>query len=135
MQMMTQRIRTIGFALLGGGRGSDGMPFPSPSTKVSERMKRLGAGGWGQAGDEEGESDPELDELIASDEGHSEDRSARGFGYHRVASGVEEGTEVTPRCEGYFELSVKSVEAVWRDRDVEEESTGLDVRKGTGLRD
>lgn len=119
---MTQRIRTIGFSLLGGGRGNDGMPFVSPSAGIRRQMKQLGAGSFGR-GEGEVESDPELEELIASEERSYETQPVESEQMHR-AGGVEEaGTEVTPGCEGYYELCVKSVEAVSWDPEAEEETS------------
>lgn len=121
--MMNQRIRTIGFSLLGGGRGQDGMPIinPKPSNRVAEGMKRLGSGRCSKGGGEV-DVDPELADLMASDEGTYDKPVSSSLGQStRAGSGgmQEEGTQVTPGCEGYFELCVKSVEAVSWDPESE----------------
>lgn len=94
------------------------MPFVNRNNGVSEEMKRLGSGGWKGEGDVE--MDPELAELVASDESVY-DPAERQLSREGSGGMHEPGTRVTPGCEGYFELCVKSVEAVAWDPEAEEE--------------
>ena len=135
--MLRQRVRTVGFGLLGGGR--DGTP--PPSVNVTEELKRVGAGGWsrGRAGQGEVELDRELEELIASDQPQAvpgqqqpQQPTQTSGGYHRVGASqssssvstpAHEGEvdEVTGGTEGYYELCVRSVEAVKWDPEADED--------------
>jgi len=82
--MFTERIRTIGFGLLGCGRGEEGMPTPKPLRRVlSTHDQRYNLGRADGKQVEKGKKD------------------SRGV--------------VRPGDEGYFELCVKSVEAVCWD--------------------
>ncbi|TXT04233.1 hypothetical protein VHUM_04231 [Vanrija humicola] len=131
--MMRQRVRTVGFALLGGGR-ADSAPSPTAAAEV-EKNRRVGAGGWGTPG--AGEAvDPELEALMASDQPAQAQRRffprspAAASGYHRVGATAappaeEEGAddaalEHTGPQTGYYELALRSVEAVRYDPEVDE---------------
>jgi NADH dehydrogenase [ubiquinone] 1 alpha subcomplex assembly factor 1 len=98
------------------------MPFAntstSPGTRVSEGTKRVGSAGFGRSDGEVG-MDPELEELIAAEELRYEPAPVQEGGYHRVGGMQEGGVQVTPGCEGYFELCVKSVEAILWDPEAE----------------
>lgn len=150
--MLRTKIRTVGFALLGGGRTDDKSSAPPPLA-MSEELKRLGAGGWGKSGGEV-QLDKELEDLMASDEqaatpaggyGGSVSRpvpaaggggsavNAGGRGkYHRVGTATEtqpitdtdeaEPVGAAEEAEGYYELCVKSVEAVKWDPEVDDSS-------------
>ena len=157
MEMLYTRVRTIGFSLLGGGRGEEGMPIvntqPSPAA-IAEMRRRAGAG-WGAGGGSE-EPDPIVEQMLAEDGvvlGKSQSTSpaarARASSYHRVgedapSSGLgtveaepeqadetllrpreEVGVKVTPFSEGYYELSVRSVQAVNFGEDEGAESADL----------
>ena len=105
------------------------MPFANPSTKITSQMKRLGAGGLGRGG---GESnlDSELEDLIVSDEERYEDAQPLGASQYHPVGGIDEpGMVVTPGCEGYFELCVKSVEAVLWDPEAEEAEDDVDIER------
>jgi hypothetical protein len=78
--MFTERIRTIGFGLLGCGRGDEGMPL---SILPSHRN-------------------------ILRDKTYDKERG-------RLREEVRKGLEVFPGSEGYYELCVRSVEAVCWD--------------------
>lgn len=138
--MMRDKIRTLGFALLGGGRTEEGSAPPP----VAEDLKRLGAGGWGKGGGEV-TVDRELEDLIASDQPHGSTSNRRSDvsgsvsrptgAYHRVGSTAtsdavshsQETEAVAPaaqaEAEGYYELCIKSVEAVKWDPEADGEST------------
>jgi NADH dehydrogenase [ubiquinone] 1 alpha subcomplex assembly factor 1 len=133
--MLRSKIRTIGFALLGNNRTDDGSL--ASSTSESE-AKRVGAGGWGRGKDEEVEVDSELEELMRSDQPSSPqaerprtpNRPSSGK-YHTlnaqsVADDIDLGTPeetgsdtVQVDSEGYYELCIKSVEAVRWDPETE----------------
>jgi len=138
--MMRNKVRTIGFGLLGGGRGEEEIPSSPSESSLSETgemegeraaRERMVAGGWGRP--EASEMDVELEELIRSDNESVVDRpGARSIGggkYHqvgtppvRVSTSVEGGTGVVEGSEGYYELCIKSVEAVkWDPEDVDED--------------
>lgn len=101
----------------------------------------MGAGGWrGGEGAGEVEVDRELEELMRSDQpegsrpvqGMSNSGGGGGGGYHRVGSSTapEVNEPVIPRSievdggtagiEGYYELCIKSVEAVRYDPEVDD---------------
>lgn len=116
--MMRTKVRTVGFALLGGGRSHD-----SPSdaqVESAQRGVRAGAGGWGIPKPNE-EPDAELEELVESDLGASAKSISRG-GYHRVGQApVTRNAETADvaTAEGYYELCVRSVEAVVYDPELD----------------
>lgn len=138
--MMRTKIRTLGFALLGAGRTDEAAPQSAP---VAEQMKRLGAGGWGRS---QGgiEMDKELEDLIASDQPQQQKPAERlpsipaAGKYHRVGSDSAPGPDaalpatqaeeaqgvnaesVRPDSEGFYELCIKSVEAVKWDPEQDE---------------
>ncbi|WWC72482.1 uncharacterized protein I206_106444 [Kwoniella pini CBS 10737] len=140
-------IRTIGFALLGRDRGDDGPSKPSPLLSSEGSKGILGnfnLGGWGKStlSKEEIENDQELRSLIEKDSPNqvsepirrSSASSPSTGGYHRVGA-----TEASPSTntsgeststlnsvsqgqddrEGYFELDIKSVEAVKWDPEMD----------------
>ncbi|EIW69969.1 hypothetical protein TREMEDRAFT_61736 [Tremella mesenterica DSM 1558] len=120
--MLRERVRTIGFGLLGGDRGGVAPPPPPPAA-VAEKLKRLGAGGWG---DGPVEMDSELEELISADTTTPSSmlsQHGNGGGYHRATSPFNEKSEmdemVTSESEGYFELCVRSVDAIKYDPEEE----------------
>ncbi|KAK4686323.1 NADH dehydrogenase [ubiquinone] 1 alpha subcomplex assembly factor 1, partial [Tremellales sp. Uapishka_1] len=117
--MMRSQIRTVGFGLLGGGRVDEGLPATSTSSVSGPEAGRIAAGGWGAPSLEDVEGDRELEELIASD--------SPSTGYHRAGQAVSsregDDTSVTQGSEGYFELCVRSVQAVRWDPEVDEEPT------------
>lgn len=123
--MLRSKIRTLGFALLGNNRTDDGS---APPTTAEDEAKRIGAGGWGR---DKGDVhvDQELEELIRSDHpapGETPAPARPASKYHTLGStpparpaaqgediGTAAGTEaVGMESEGYFELCIKSVEAV-----------------------
>jgi NADH dehydrogenase [ubiquinone] 1 alpha subcomplex assembly factor 1 len=138
--MLRSKIRTIGFALIGNNRTDDGSV---PSGIAEEDAKRAGAGGWGR-GKGEVEVDSELEELMRSDQPSAPVREAprasparpspSASKYHTLnaqpehevdeldldspeaAGGVE---TVQVDSEGYYELCIKSVEAVRWDPETE----------------
>jgi NADH dehydrogenase [ubiquinone] 1 alpha subcomplex assembly factor 1 len=139
ISMLRSKIRTIGFALIGNNRTDDG----SLASNASENeAKRIGAGGWGR-GKGEVEVDRELEELMRSDQPSTPEtnRSQSQSTLSRPSSGkyhtlnaqnpVEEieldmdtpeeaGSEtVQVDSEGYYELCIKSVEAVRWDPENE----------------
>lgn len=132
--MMRQRVRTVGFALLGGGRTDTTSPSVAAAAEV-EANRRAAAGGWGVPGDNEA-LDPELEALMASDRPAGATRKffprSTAGGYHRVgatATPAEEAVEeeeeegelphLGPQT-GYYELALRSVEAVRYDPEVDE---------------
>ncbi|KAK6906752.1 hypothetical protein L486_04523 [Kwoniella mangroviensis CBS 10435] len=140
--MPKSSIRTIGFALLGRDRGDDGPSAPTQSQQGLLKSFRLG--GWGKSDASEVEDDKELKALLEEDQPPTSaqaqtqiPRRSTGSpttGYHRVGGGTTEKTpastarnggidEVTSgqeEREGYFELCVKSVEAVRWDPESDE---------------
>jgi NADH dehydrogenase [ubiquinone] 1 alpha subcomplex assembly factor 1 len=132
--MLRQKIRTIGFALIGNNRTDDGSV---PPAIAEEQAKRAGAGGWGR-GKGEVEVDSELEELMRSDQPSTpaveRSRPARPSGgkYHTLNAQVEvddfeldapadtpAGETVQADSEGYYELCIKSVEAVRWDPETD----------------
>ena len=144
MEMLYSRVRTIGFSLLGGGRGEEGMPIVNnqPSPAAIAEMRRRAQAGFGAGGGSEA-PDPIVEQMLAQDgivlnktRSISPAARARASGYHRVgedapSSGLgtvedepeqadatllrareEVGVKVTPFSEGYYELCVKSIQAV-----------------------
>ncbi|GMK54950.1 hypothetical protein CspeluHIS016_0200060 [Cutaneotrichosporon spelunceum] len=133
VEMMRQKVRTVGFALLGGGRQT----APSDAKiRAAQRGHRTAAGGWGAAAPHE-ELDAEMADLVVSDLGDARyvrpapaARAAAG-GYHRVgeaasfgevdaAEAAEAGVEDIGEA-GYYELCIQSVEAVRLDPESEVE--------------
>lgn len=141
---MRSKVRTIGFGLLGGGRGEEEIPSASIPNGNGEMegekaaRERMVAGGWGRP--EAEEMDVELEQLIRSDS--VIDRSAKGTEgvverplvgggkYHQVGTpsitvsglegpGTSAGAGVVEGSEGYYELCIKSVEAVRWDPEEE----------------
>lgn len=113
--MLAQRIRTIGFALLGAGRSEEVSPFPAKRPKNIDNLRRLATPGVGTG--EAFERDAELEDLMRA-EGHLGDEP-QGSHYHRIGSdphsaklNPQDSVEIRPDSEGYYELSVKSVQAV-----------------------
>ncbi|KAL1409566.1 hypothetical protein Q8F55_003551 [Vanrija albida] len=131
--MMRQRVRTLGFALLGGGRSDTAASVQA--AQEAEKGRRVAAGGWGVPGQNEA-ADPELEALMASDRPAAaaplRPVAAAVGGYHRVGSRAaarevtaedEDGGEVEELAgpqTGYYELSLRSVEAVRYDPEAEE---------------
>lgn len=140
--MLRSKIRTLGFALLGNNRTDDGA---APPTNAEDEAARIGAGGWGR-GQGNVEVDSELEELIRSDHpsAPSPERpsvsparpSSGASKYHTVGSSTNTNTAaydipppaedmgngvdtVGPDSEGYYELCIKSVEAVNWDPELE----------------
>jgi NADH dehydrogenase [ubiquinone] 1 alpha subcomplex assembly factor 1 len=135
--MLRSKIRTIGFALIGNNRTDDGSV---PPVMAEEQAKRAGAGGWGR-GKGEVEVDSELEELMRSDQpsspapAQSRPSPARtpGSKYHTLNAqpevdeldlNVDESQEgaletVQMDSEGYYELCIKSVEAVRWDPETD----------------
>ena len=136
--MLRSKIRTIGFALIGNNRTDDGSV---PSGIAEEDAKRAGAGGWGR-GKGEVEVDSELEELMRSDQPSTPVREAPRASparpstskYHTLNAQPEVevdeldldshegmgGVEtVQVDSEGYYELCIKSVEAVRWDPETE----------------
>lgn len=126
--MMRSKIRTVGFALLGGGRASD---TPSDAQiAAAQQGLRSAAGGWG-APDSKEAPDAEVAELIASDLGRTPGGGEPGKlgGYHRVSEGNVPGSaedssfadtnDALATGEGYYELCVRSVEAVKYDPELD----------------
>ncbi|BEJ16594.1 hypothetical protein CspHIS471_0511990 [Cutaneotrichosporon sp. HIS471] len=134
VEMMRQKVRTVGFALLGGGRQT----APSDAKiREAQRGHRVAAGGWGTASPSE-EIDQEMAELLASDLGdasHVRKRTTSGGragGYHRVGESAEAFLDEAERAEagiedvgeaGYYELCIQSVEAVRLDPEGEVEES------------
>jgi len=135
--MLRSKIRTIGFALIGNNRTDDGSVPPGVA---EEQAKRAGAGGWGR-GKGEVEVDSELEELMRSDQPSTPATPPRpssparppGSKYHTLNAQPEvdefdleeETTEdgaletVQMDSEGYYELCIKSVEAVRWDPETD----------------
>jgi NADH dehydrogenase [ubiquinone] 1 alpha subcomplex assembly factor 1 len=144
MEMLSSRVRTIGFSLLGGGRGEEGMPIVNnqPSPAAIAEMRRRAQAGFGAGGGSES-PDPIVEQMLAQDgivlnksQSISPAARARASGYHRVnedapSSGLgmieddpeqadatllrpreEVAVKVTPFSEGYYELCVRSIQAV-----------------------
>lgn len=138
--MMRTKIRTLGFALLGGGRTTEDESIPI-NEAVTERMRQLGAGGW-RGGKDSGEVevDEELEELMRSDmprearpaptRSLSQSSGGGASGYHRVggAAPVDSAQPISrpvadgpaAGVEGYYELCIKSVEAVKWDPEADD---------------
>lgn len=122
--MMRQKVRTFGFALLGGGRDDAIAPTPAQQAAI-ERGRIMAAGGFGRPGVDE-EPDAELEELLASDRpagmpAPSYAKPAVAGAYHRVGS-AGPAPVLTPHAldrEGYYELCVRSVEAVNYDPEMD----------------
>lgn len=130
--MLRTKVRTLGFALLGNNRTDDGSVAPPPAATAEDEAKRIGAGGWGRGQQGDVEMDAELEELIRSDQPATAETPAparpqsgsSGSGkYHTLGTSTpapshsyEEGDVladgVGPESEGYYELCIKSVEAV-----------------------
>lgn len=144
--MAKGRVRSVGFALLGGGRGEENIiPVSGTPTQaqVAELRRRAGAG-FGKGGGAEA-PDAFVEAMLAEDgiqikgstagsdrpdpvraagytranQGHQveddlveEDESARGETSRNTGLGGLSSVKVTPWSEGYYELCVKSVEAV-----------------------
>jgi NADH dehydrogenase [ubiquinone] 1 alpha subcomplex assembly factor 1 len=143
--MLRSKIRTLGFALLGNNRTDDG---GAPPTTAEDEAARIGAGGWGR-GQGNVEVDSELEELIRSDHPSGPERerpsasparpSSGSSKYHTVGSSTNttyetpvqaeetsNGTDtVGPDSEGYYELCIKSVEAVNWDPESEGPDSSL----------
>lgn len=138
--MLRAKIRTLGFALLGNNRTDDGAAPPTTATAEDEAA-RIGAGGWGRGQKGDVEVDSELEELIRSDHPSAPERpspppsrpSSGASKYHTVGS-TSNTTYETPAqpeemgngidsvgmdSEGYYELCIKSVEAVNWDPESE----------------
>lgn len=138
--MLRAKIRTLGFALLGNNRTDDGA---APPNAAEDEAARIGAGGWGR-GQGNVEVDSELEELIKSDHpsapserpSPSPARPSPGASkYHTVGSSTKSSTAydtpspaeetgngvdtIGPDSEGYYELCIKSVEAVNWDPELE----------------
>ena len=114
---MRHKIRTIGFALLGGGRDDAAAAQTPEAIAAAERGRRIAAGGFGAPGIDE-EPDAELEELLASDRPAGVKRTPGG--YHRI--GAAAAAPVVPPAEmevdeGYYELNVRSVQAVKYDSE------------------
>lgn len=129
--MMRQKIRTLGFALLGGGRDTEApqqTQTPEQAAALAKRYSQA-AGGWGAPGANE-EIDPELAEILA-DDGHGlapapgtisanasqVERPTSVGGYHRVGAAAAAPLPPPPAeapavKQGYYELCVRSVSAV-----------------------
>lgn len=136
--MLRSKIRTIGFALIGNNRTDDGA---IPPGVAEEQAKRAGAGGWGR-GEGEVEVDSELEELMRSDQPStpaparpqaSNPARPTASKYHTLNAQpevdeldfdeetTEEGALETVQMdsEGYYELCIKSVEAVRWDPETD----------------
>ena len=138
--MLRSKIRTLGFALLGNNRTDDGAA-PQSSTTAEDEAKRIGAGGWGRGQESDVEVDSELEELIRSDQPSTTQQASQAPArpssgsskYHTVGSTssanyeapvqaeeTNHGTDaVGTDSEGYYELCIKSVEAVNWDPESE----------------
>ncbi|WVW80965.1 hypothetical protein I302_102956 [Kwoniella bestiolae CBS 10118] len=138
--MPKSSIRTIGFALLGRDRGDDG---PSaPQTQQQQGLLRsFKLGGWGKSDVNEANEDTELKALLEEDQPSAPSAPtpqrktaaspSSGGGYHRVgatqastsnsvaADTVNATGSGQEEREGYFELCVKSVEAVRWDPEMD----------------
>lgn len=138
VEMMRQKIRTVGFALLGGGRQT----APNDAQiRAAQAGHRAAAGGWGAPGANES-PDAEMAELLASDLGDAAyvkeapvaapAAPKAASAYHRVGGGsaadamlaeaeaAEAGLEDVGEA-GYYELCVRSVEAVRLDAEEDAE--------------
>ena len=150
IEMMRQKIRTIGFSLLGGGRGEEELPTPAnqfTQAQITEMRRKAGAG-FGKGGGHEA-PDPVVEEMLRNDgiviEGNKA-RSIRATGYHQVQptrndtvetddtevpealrTKDEGSVKVTPWSEGYYELCVKSIEAVNYDPMAEDEAESVEA--------
>ncbi|KAE8541493.1 hypothetical protein D1P53_002855 [Cryptococcus gattii VGV] len=146
--MSRSQIRTVGFALLGRDRDDVASPLPPAASKKG--VAGVSLGGWGRGSVDEAETDPELkamleeDRLLGPDANAGSSMSGKtqpGGGYHRkgvaqpssvaaaapattqLAAGGEEAI-IGEVKEGYYELCIKSVEAVKWDPELDEvEST------------
>ncbi|AAW41242.1 hypothetical protein CNBA7280 [Cryptococcus deneoformans B-3501A] len=146
--MSRSQIRTVGFALLGRDRDDVASPFPTATGKKG--IADVTIGGWGRGSVDEAEGDSELkamleeDRLLGPDANAGSSMSGKtqpGGGYHRKSvaqpghvaaaapsptplAGAGEEAAVGEVKEGYYELCVKSVEAVKWDPELDEvEST------------
>lgn len=139
--MLRSKVRTLGFALLGNNRTDEGAV---PPTTAEDEAKRIGAGGWGRGQQSDVEVDAELEELIRSDHpstaeapspaptpAHSPSRPTASK-YHTIGAGANTSYDETTtpsadtgsdsvgvESEGYYELCIKSVEAVNWDPESE----------------
>lgn len=124
VDMMRHKVRTVGFALLGGGRDDPAAAQTAAALASQERGRRIAAGGVGMPGADE-EPDAELEALLASD--RPAGAPAPVFAaqrtpsaYHRVGAAAQAPvvppSEVGP-MEGYYELAVRSVQAVNYDSE------------------
>jgi NADH dehydrogenase [ubiquinone] 1 alpha subcomplex assembly factor 1 len=155
MEMLYSRIRTVGFSLLGGGRGEEGLPMPVKKFTAEEiaEKRRLAGAGFGKGGGHE-DPDPIVEEMLRQDGIDLKAKKVdpvRASGYHRVGESAgadvsrasevgedapapsassgpsalrareETAVKVTPWSEGYYELCIKSVEAVNYDAMAEDE--------------
>lgn len=148
-ELPVDKIRTIGFALLGGGRGEENIiPVSGTPTQaqITELRRRAGAG-FGKGGGQEA-PDHFVEAMLAEDgitvKGVKAD-PVRAAGYHRAGQTSSEevyedeeevevserderssgqgSVKVTPWSEGYYELCIKSVEAVNYDPMAEDEGS------------
>jgi NADH dehydrogenase [ubiquinone] 1 alpha subcomplex assembly factor 1 len=154
--MLYGKIRTVGFSLLGGGRGAEGVSSVNQTSpaQIAEFRRRAQAG-YGKGGGKE-DPDPVVEDMLKADGYGSKQVGAGGVrpgdparasGYHRVPSVSapaegevvdqeaadrqaraeqlsvrDDGTvKVTPWSEGYYELCVRSVQAVVFDPMADEE--------------
>ncbi|TYJ55660.1 hypothetical protein B9479_003692 [Cryptococcus floricola] len=133
VSMTLSQIRTVGFALLGRDRDDNAAaPGEAPAGKGVDGIT---LGGWGKGGASEAEDDPELRQMLEEDRLLGPDASAgssmtnppkprSNSGYHRAsaaAASAPVGDEVEDGVrEGYYELSIKGVEAVKWDPELDE---------------
>ncbi|ORY29653.1 complex I intermediate-associated protein 30-domain-containing protein [Naematelia encephala] len=127
-----EKIRTIGFGLLGAGRGTDGMPLlgrpPEQISRIAtEEEERLMVGEEGLKYLASGSVDAMIDSRRGRKPEVSREVPIAASKYHRVSSHrqstaapigekdeveIRTSVEVRPDSEGYYELCLKSVEAV-----------------------
>lgn len=141
---MSSKIRTVGFSLLGGSRNEDMVPTRSTLTPAKiQEMRRLASSGYAgkdRHGSDMRGLDPELEQMLREDgvdvsqlvesdvTAASWKEPIKQTTYHRItpASESNKGEEsaeqkaasavaITPWSEGYYELSIQSVEGVKMD--------------------
>ncbi|RSH85210.1 hypothetical protein EHS25_005017 [Saitozyma podzolica] len=113
--MMSEKIRTLGFALLGGGRQEN---TPPPGV-IGEDKKRAGAGVGKARESEDAAHERPIDiESLQGATLQAKELSDLHKSADEIAAGAGGG-------EGYFELCIKSVEAV-RWKPEAEDADGVD---------
>lgn len=124
---MLEKVRSVGFSLLGGGRGEEILPTVQPG--AIDLLRRSRGAGRGRAEVSTGAAFPpaglEEDELDVSPFVDPEQPLSRFQDQHaaqqpqRVYDNSINSTGLQPHegTEAYFELCIKSVEAVYLDPD------------------